>query len=1039
FIPLALLGNNTYSWTKEYKNKKGNITKRESSAPNGQVYQQDYVYDVKGRLIKESNQYVANVETPLYTLKEYDIYDREVKITSPDNNITSYNYNGFSITKSATGTPAEVFNFNLLGQVINRTIGNIVLDYDYDFGGNLSKIVDPQNGITLLSYDRLSNILSMNDPNRGKTIYEYDLERKLAASTDSRGIKNNFIFDNKRRLIKIVNQDETIEYTYDENGNKDRLTTVKDNSGIVKYSYDGSGRVSNTIRAIDDFKLQFQRKYDKLGRLLQIIYPDNTIATYKYDEDELIEIRVKTSDGSVDDASLVEFQRNIPANKLIKKFGNGVITETEIDASTKLQLNSKTVTARQSIEENKNYVYDINHNITQIVDSINPSKNQIFSYDQFSRLINAKGKYGEEVYSYTDNGNLTHKGDFLLTYGTKPLHAVISLKKPFETVTYSYDDVGNISKRNNDVYKHDSFSRLSEIQKENGEIYNYIYNSNGRRAKKINRTTQEATYYFEDGLYEIHKVPGRSDEHTLYFKDENSAVAQWTRTDAVLPNLDLSAAPITPSPFLSRVEENYNDLAYRIDSVLTQSPNSAYLFLLLIPIVFYLVEKRTFVGYTLSISIVSLIIVTCTSPKKKEFPFAALMASGGITSDTPSVGDSGSASDNGQTTSNGQPNNSGQTTGSTPPNNTNNHPSNNGQTGGNTQLGGGGSSSAGTPVSGFYFLHRDYLDSVTMITNGQGEMVSGMDISTGKSVVDYKPYGEIDRKNSDGPDIFRYKYTGQEEDRETGLYYYKARYYDPEIGRFIEPDTYMNPNTAFGMNQYAYVEGNPIMYNDPSGHSKLSVALKRNGLATKLNFKKSWNWAKRKLGNYLTKPNRRYDRQVFDNMSIIGVRVLLAEQSKWPTYKPVGIYIGQIFITSVGYDGCANSQTRDESEGEPSGDGSDISLPCSPARSHSWSRRVYLRDKSGKKTPTYEEFNNWKEPLSICIVDASGPKKEDVCTLENSGKGLSSLDNDFLGFPFGYGFTINYSRQSESFTTCRGAEQAGAAARSSIQCQAVKN
>ncbi|MCB1156583.1 MAG: RHS repeat-associated core domain-containing protein, partial [Leptospiraceae bacterium] len=60
------------------------------------------------------------------------------------------------------------------------------------------------------------------------------------------------------------------------------------------------------------------------------------------------------------------------------------------------------------------------------------------------------------------------------------------------------------------------------------------------------------------------------------------------------------------------------------------------------------------------------------------------------------------------------------------------------------------------------------------------------------------------------------------EDPETGLYYYKSRYYDPAIGRFIQPDTVINPESTFGMNLYMYVEGNPVMYTDPTGHWKLS-------------------------------------------------------------------------------------------------------------------------------------------------------------------------------------------------------------------------
>jgi len=505
------------------------------------------------------------------------------------------------------------------------------------------------------------------------------------------------------------------------------------------------------------------------------------------------------------------------------------------------------------------------------------------------------------------------------------------------------------------------------------------------------------------------------------------------RKDLFLGLVILSAAPITPSSWLTRIEENYNDLTYRVDKVLTQSPNSAYLFLLLIPIMFYLVEKRTVVGYTLSISIVSLIIFTCTSPKKKEFPFAALMASGGITSDTPSIGDNGDSSGNAQTTSNGQPNNTGQTTGSTPPNNTNNRPNNSGQNGGNTQLGGSGGSSAGTPVTGFYFLHRDYLDSVTMITNGQGEMVSGMDISTGKSVVDYKPYGEIDRKNSDGPDIFRYKYTGQEEDRETGLYYYKARYYDPEIGRFIEPDSYLDPNTAFGMNQYAYVEGNPIMYNDPTGHSKLSAALKRNGLG-KLNFKirinisrqnvfvkffsqfehkkRKWYEAsketrKRNLANY---PFIKY---LWDRSQPQGGGQSSGGSSTTPAIPitPVtptpqrGKLIGTAVISG---DSCNNFQIGIDLETN------EEVFSCTGYETLSWSRNIYLTTQSGglPKEPFTES-----EPLKVCL-------EGEGCTPESGGYLTSGYVRNFPPASASTEFYISYNKYSNTFF-CSPGQQGG--------------
>jgi len=63
------------------------------------------------------------------------------------------------------------------------------------------------------------------------------------------------------------------------------------------------------------------------------------------------------------------------------------------------------------------------------------------------------------------------------------------------------------------------------------------------------------------------------------------------------------------------------------------------------------------------------------------------------------------------------------------------------------------------------------------------------------------------------------QFTGQVKDDETGLYYYNARYYDPELGRFVQADTVIsdlsNPQTY---NRYSYVQNNPLKYTDSTGH-----------------------------------------------------------------------------------------------------------------------------------------------------------------------------------------------------------------------------
>ena len=72
-----------------------------------------------------------------------------------------------------------------------------------------------------------------------------------------------------------------------------------------------------------------------------------------------------------------------------------------------------------------------------------------------------------------------------------------------------------------------------------------------------------------------------------------------------------------------------------------------------------------------------------------------------------------------------------------------------------------------------------------------------------------------------------FRYRGYYYDRETGLYFLQTRYYDPEIGRFLNRDSvnYADPGTINGLNLYAYCLNNPVAYADPTGHSVFITTL----------------------------------------------------------------------------------------------------------------------------------------------------------------------------------------------------------------------
>jgi RHS repeat-associated protein len=108
-----------------------------------------------------------------------------------------------------------------------------------------------------------------------------------------------------------------------------------------------------------------------------------------------------------------------------------------------------------------------------------------------------------------------------------------------------------------------------------------------------------------------------------------------------------------------------------------------------------------------------------------------------------------------------------------------------------------------------YYYHNDHLGSPMAITDSQGNLAWSQD---------YLPYGEALNEAATQTKT-RFTFTGKELDPATGLMYYNARWYDPDLGRFITEDTYAgDPNEPMKLNKYPYVLDNPLRYTDPTGH-----------------------------------------------------------------------------------------------------------------------------------------------------------------------------------------------------------------------------
>jgi RHS repeat-associated protein len=132
-----------------------------------------------------------------------------------------------------------------------------------------------------------------------------------------------------------------------------------------------------------------------------------------------------------------------------------------------------------------------------------------------------------------------------------------------------------------------------------------------------------------------------------------------------------------------------------------------------------------------------------------------------------------------------------------------------------------------------YYYHADGLGSITALSNSSGNIVQ---------TYSYDSFGNM---TATGNIRQPFTYTAREYDYATGMYFYRARYYDPKVGRFVTKDPILNPNydnlKKYGANNferqngvpsfydllkapqnfnpYVYVLNNPINFIDPNGLS----------------------------------------------------------------------------------------------------------------------------------------------------------------------------------------------------------------------------
>jgi len=828
--------------------------------PRGQVVRQWVPYLDQVSATYRSHTLVAGLASPVtYT---YDPAGRLLTTTDPDGSISSTSYDDWVVTSTdatgsrtrrtadASGRLIKVEEFN--GTEVYATV------YQYDALGNLTTVTDAQGHLTRITYDSLGRKLSMNDPDMGRWTYAYDAVDNLTSQIDARGVTISFSYDALNRLTQksyavppasgILNPG-SVTYTYDDPAkpfSTGKLTSITDGSGSSSFEYDTLGRLTKEFKTIDGTTSTIQRSYDLLGRLTALTYPDTDIASYTYNSQgglETVDLSSSITQSLNHLITGIDYNAAGQLTKLI--YGNGTVSDYTYNPLT-LRLDQLKTTGPTGTLQDFSYAFDPVGNVTGITDRVHTGT-QTFAYDPLHRLTQAIGSYGTQTYAYDPIGNMLSKEGATMRYGladgSKP-HAVTSSTAVGSTaVSLTYDVNGNLlSKGSTDslahvltpsLYSYDAENRLVEVKAPSTETvavtfqpgWNFFslpvmpedasvstlfptFAQNFEQLAKFEPTTNTFKHYVGNSKFDDFSSLDYGVGYQVYCKASAPVTIAFTGK--------LPSAPLTKSL----------NIGWHLLPAISLQPAA-------LSLIFSGVDYDQLKAYDTATS--SLTTPTDAQPGKSYWVHirTASTFSPAFPRDPTTRfvydGDGGRVK---QITAAGTTTFLGEVVEKAPDGKTTKYVFAGSQRIASIDrtpqqqaalrepkrwwakawtsllafLDIPVAEAAGVPTIRFY--HTDHLGSSNVITDATGAVVE---------LAEYTPYGSL--THHEGSTSVPQQFTGQRLDASTGLYYYHARYYDPDLGRFIQADPIVPvPGDPQALNRYSYVRNNPVNFVDPSGY-----------------------------------------------------------------------------------------------------------------------------------------------------------------------------------------------------------------------------
>ena len=673
--------------------------------------------------------------------------------------------------------------------------------YAYDAYGNLTSETDPLGRTTTATYDPLGDLLTETSPMGNVTANTYDADQELTSSTAGYGSAAA----------------ATTTYTYDGSGNV--LTTVTPRGNVAggtpsdfttTNAYDALG---DLVSVTDPYGHSTTYAYDAAGNKLSMRDRDSNLTTYAYDA--VGELVSETAGSGSAAASTSSFAYDADGNKIAYTDGAGDTTSYAYNVDD--QLTSTT----DPLGHVTSTTYD---NVGNEATLTNPdAKTTTYTYNadnQVQGVAYSDGTTPGVSLTYSANGQLATMTDgsgtssYSYDYAGEPLTYENGAGA---TVGYSYDANGNVAAltypgARTATESHDALGRLTSVTDWLGNTTSFAYdaNSNLTATTYPNGVTSASTFDNVDRVTQMTDTLGSSTLAQFSYGYDNASLLT-SETDTGTPNAgttsysyntlhELTAAgsatyAYSPARNLTSgpggTTQAFNSAgelcwATRTGSGACSSPPSG----------------ATSYAYSAEGNLTH---VTPTTGTSTTFGWNEQNA---LTSVTPSTGSATSYSYDGngllqsETTPSATTELTWNIVGSLPAllsDATNDY------------LYGPSATpveqvalSSGTPS----YLLADHLGSVRAITSSTGAVTASFT---------YDAWGNANGTSGSATTPFRY--AGGYLDPSSGLYYYRARWYDAATGQFMSLD----PAVASTLAPYSYVGNDPVAGTDPSGDFRIGV------------------------------------------------------------------------------------------------------------------------------------------------------------------------------------------------------------------------